>query len=264
MATSSIQKTSIKLLAVTVLMASCKVTSDYFQVYKAKPENGTMLDNKIVFEDNYCSVQYDLWSNEGNIGFSIYNKTDHDITLDLTKSFFVLNNWSREYFTGKTSSISQTENLSLNYISYPSKYYYYSNMISDVGASNSQSSTISIVQPKEATIPSKTYARVFEYTISGSRYINCELPKYPANGNNEKLSFDRNNSPLIFYNLITYRHNSETIRMENRFHVVEIANYTKDDMLVRVDTSVCGRTLKEPEWRFKFASPDKFYFRYTK
>jgi hypothetical protein len=264
MATSSIQQTTITLLAVNILMASCKVTSEYFQVYKVKPENGTLSDNKLIFEDNYCVVQYDLWSNEGNIGFRIYNKTDHDITLDLTKTFFVINDWSREYYTGKASSISETNSLNVNQSIHDFKYFNYEYKITGIDSSNMKSSAISTIQRKEITIPSKTYVVIFEYTITNSRYIICHLPKYPINGSTEKAYFDKKDSPINFYNIITYRHNSETMRMENKFHVVELANHTKHDMLVRVDTSVCGRTLEVPEWRFKEASPDKFYFRYTK
>jgi hypothetical protein len=37
----------------TILFASCavKVTTNYYQVYKANPDSGTLTNDKIVFED---------------------------------------------------------------------------------------------------------------------------------------------------------------------------------------------------------------------
>ena len=75
----------------TILFASCAVTKNYYQVYKTSLDNGTLTNDKIVFEDKSCSVAYNLWANGGDIGFNIYNKTESDLTVDLTKTFFVLN-----------------------------------------------------------------------------------------------------------------------------------------------------------------------------
>lgn len=81
----------------TLLFSSCAVTN-YYQVYKTNAEYGIIEKNKIVFEDNNCSVYYNLWTEGGNVGFSIYNKTESDLTVYLNKTFYVLNGVAYEYF----------------------------------------------------------------------------------------------------------------------------------------------------------------------
>ena len=73
--------------------------NNYYQVYKVNTGSATNSKNEIVFEDKSCSVSYDFWDAGGDVGFSIYNKTDNDMTVDLTKSFFVLNRVAYEYVT---------------------------------------------------------------------------------------------------------------------------------------------------------------------
>ena len=65
------------LILFSILITSCSVTN-YYQVYKADSENGIIKNNNIVFEDQNCKVSYNLWSEGGNVGFEIYNKSESD------------------------------------------------------------------------------------------------------------------------------------------------------------------------------------------
>lgn len=76
-------------------LASC--TKNYYQVFKVSAENGKISNTKIVFEDKNCSVSYNLWSQKGSSGFSVFNKTENDLIVDLSKTFFVLNGYAYQY-----------------------------------------------------------------------------------------------------------------------------------------------------------------------
>ena len=253
----------LNLLFLVIFFTSC-MTTKYYQVYKAKTDDGKLTKDKIVFEDKSCSVAYNLWENGGGIGFSIYNKTENDLTIDLTKTFFVLNGVAYEYFQNRTFSKSSSSSTALS-TSYNYPYYYYWNWnISKVTETNSKSFSTSYVEKPELTIPAKTLINITEYRVTKARYVNCDLPKYPSRSKIKTLQFDKSNSPFVFYNLITYKTKGEASRIENNFFVSEITNYPSDEMFTKVDTSACGRHLAVPEKVFKDVAPDKFYFYYTK
>ena len=253
----------ISMLFFTIVLLSCAETKNYYQLYKVSAENYAMIDDKIIFEDKNCRVGYNLWANGGDIGFAIYNKTETDLTLDLTKTFFILNGVAYEYFQNRTFAKSATSGAALTTYNYP--YYYYSYYYpSKITNTSSESQSTTYIEKPELTIPSKAQVNIAEYHISNNRYVNCDLIKYPSSGSVKTIKFDKSNSPYVFYNLVTYKTKGESSRMENRFYVSEITNYPEGDMLTKVDTSMCGRRLQRPEIIFKDVTPDKFYFKYKK
>jgi hypothetical protein len=249
-----------KLLAMPLLLFSC--TTAYYQVYTASPENGTISKDEVVFENDHCTVSYNLWSNGGDVGFTFFNKTDKDITLDLTKSFFVINGYSKEYFRNRSYSGSWMNGLSQSRIGDPYPYYYSAPKV--ITGTAAASKSITFVEKPEITVPAGTKVQVAEYTVTDRRFVDCDLKKYPQPGTTEKLDFDRSGSPFVFYNLITYRTSQLEKRFENRFHVSSIANFPSSAMFTTVDTSMCGRTLSTPEQVFRSTAPNTFYFQYLK
>lgn len=217
-----------------MLLTSCTVTN-YYQVFKANAEKGILNENEIVFEDNNCSVYYNLWSEGGYVGFRIYNKTESDLTVHLTKSFFVLNGVAYEYFQNKTFS----------------------------EPSNNLITVTSYIQKQELTIPPKTSIKISEYNVTKTRYIDCDLPKYPSNNKIKTLKYVKDNSPFVFYNLITYSTKSDTFRLENNFYVSEITNYPSNEITTETYDSACGKKLDFPVKVFANKMPDQFYIMYA-
>jgi len=245
-----------------LLLTSCAVTN-YYQVYKTNTDNGLLDKNKIVFEDNNCSVYYNLWAEGGNVGFNIYNKTKSDLTVDLTKTFFVLNGVAYEYYQNRTFSKLPSSWSALTTYNSPHYYYWHYNP-SEITGTNSTSFSISYIEKQQLTIPPKTQANVSEYQVVSTRYINCDLLKYPTSNTIKTVKFDKSNSPFVFYNLITYYTNSDTLRLENKFYVSEITNYPSTEMYTYIYTSACGKKLEFPIEVFKNVTPDKFYIKYTR
>ena len=246
---------------ITAILISCAPTN-FYQVYKTNINNGTMTKNTIVFEDKNCIVSYNLWAEEGNIGFNIYNKTENDLTINLTKTFFVLNGTAYEYFQNRT--FTRSSNVGMAVTSYYYPYYWNYNIQKLKGTSSSGFSTSYIEKP-ELTIPSKTSINISEYHITNSRYFNCDLDSYPKN-DKATINFDKTNSPYVFYNLITYTVKHDTSRFENKFYVSEITNYPSYYLLTTVDTSACGGKINvyNPVYVLKKLTPNKFYINYKK
>lgn len=242
-----------------LLLSSCAVTN-YYQVYKTYTENGTINNNKIVFEDKNCSVYYNLWTEGGDIGFGIYNKTESDLKVYLDKTFFVLNGVAYEYFQNRTFSKSSNSGSSVTAYNYP---YYGNYSVTRLDGSSSTSFSTSYMEKPELTIPPKTLINISEFKVTNERYINCDLAKYPSHKNIKTLNYSNENSPFVFYNLITYSTTSETLRVANKFYVSEITNYPSTVMFTDIDTSACGKKLEFPIQVFKNVTPDKFYIKYT-
>lgn len=243
----------------TLLLTSCAVTN-YYQVFKANPEKGTIINDRVLFEDNNCAVYYNLWSNGGDVGFSIFNKTEKDLQVLLNNSFFVLNGVAYKYFQNRTFSKSSSVGLAETSTRYP--YFWNQPRVQTLGANSS--SSITYGEQSVMTIPPKTFIHISEFAVTNSRHTDCDLPKYPSKGDAIVLKYELANSPYVFSNLITYSTAIDTIRMENKFFVSEIGNFTSTEMTTRVDTSICGKRLAIPKYVFKKTSANEFYIQYSK
>jgi len=94
-------KNKILSLLMIISLASC-ATLDYYQVYKADIGNLQKEKDALVFEDDNCKIVYNLWSENGNIGFILYNKTDKMISINKNDCFFILNGVSYDYYQDRT------------------------------------------------------------------------------------------------------------------------------------------------------------------
>ena len=248
----------IPFLILPFLLTSC-IEPYYYQLYKITADNGTIIKNKIVYEDDNCTVQYNLWEEGGNVGFSIFNKTESDLTVYLNKTFFVLNGVAQEYFQNRIFTISANRGSTVTSYNYP---IYWNHNLAKVESENSIGTSTSYSEKPQVTIPSKTRITISEYRVSQTPYFECEFDEYPTPRNIKTLQFDISNSPFIFYNLITYSNTTDTLRFENNFHVSEITNYPKSLMFDKIDTTFCGEDLNVPIHFLKHSSPDKFYIKY--
>lgn len=249
------------IIAMIMLLSTSCAVPNYYQVYKANTENGSVYNRKIVFEDSNCTINYNLWSEGGNIGFSLYNKTENDLVIDLTKTFFVINGIAYEYYQNRIFSNSSTTGASANSYSYP---YYRNYIIANVTNTSSSSFSTSYIEKPQISIPAKTSVIVTEYDITDSRYVTCQLDKFPSNKSIKSMNYTINDSPFIFSNLITYLTKSDTIRIENKFYVSEVTNYPAPEMVTEIDTSICGNKLDFPIKALKDLTPDHFYIKYSK
>jgi len=248
-----------------LFFASASVESKYYQSYVTTPENGSVFDNSITFEDENCKVFYDLWSEGGDVGFTIYNKTSNYIKVNIDKSFFVINGSAYSYyknriFSNSTNSISSRSYISSNYLNF------YNPVVGSIAASttNSSSNSVAFNENSFRIIPPKTSISISEYTIADQFYSNCDLLKYPPKDEIKSLTFDKDNSPYVFYNIISYSLNDADKIIENRFYVSEIKNLPKSEMVENIYPENCGKKSSTMIQVFKETSPKGFYLIYSK
>lgn len=242
-----------------MLLSSCS-TSHYYQVFNTKVEKGKILDAEILFEDENCSVSYNLWEDQGgHTGFLFYNKTDQDLTIDLKKTFFVLNGIAYAYFQNRTYTNSSTKGTELSRYGYP----YYFNLGFARKNINSSTFSVSYEERQELCVPPKTAIKLGGNRVAQERYKSCDLDKTPSGRDIKSLDFNKENSPFVFYNLITYSTKQDTFRIENRFHVDRIANYPSRNMLEKVEVVKCGKKMGYSVSTFRSGTPTEFYIKYN-
>ncbi len=214
-----------------IIFMSCS-PSFYYQVYKVEhDQNIEKKTKKLVYNDDYCTVEYNLWDASGNIGFKLINKTNNFIYINLEESFFILNGIAYPYFLNRTFE------------------------------TYTETSTIKTSESKHIIIPPNSARIIAEYLINDKYLSDKELRKYPKNNDTSSKKYDKSNSPLIFSNYIVYYfgNNMEQKIFTNSFFVSEITNYPSSQAF-EYKTDENGNNAKVKT--FKAKSPDSFYNKY--
>lgn len=273
-------KTSIKKLffiaLISILFSSC--STSFYQVYEAKPDASLQTtDQGLVYEDEFCRISYNLWADQGDIGFLFYNKTDENIYMDLTESFFIANGIAHNYYRNRTFSSSKSIASSVSTGAAASQAIAGFNVFGllqsnevqgskNVSTSGTSGTSVSFTEEAIITIPPKTAKVISEYNINSTIYRDCDLYKYPNNNQVHTVRFQKENSPLVFGNRIAYSKGEETTltRIENEFYVNAITNYPEKQAIESRTDEFCGQKDRYPTEYFKHVAPNNFYLPYTK
>lgn len=258
----------------TVLILTSCVTTSFYQVYDVKPiDKSITKTDELFFEDENCKITYNLWSNGGNIGFNLYNKTDSKIYVKLNESNFILNGFAYDYFKNRTFTTSESKSASSSVASTGSiavtglNVYnnLQTNQVKSSSSANLSSSVGFAVSMKEDSIvciPPNTTKRISEYSINDVLIRNCDLFKYPRAKEIKTVSYTEEKSPIVFSNRITYEINGQSKFVENEFFVSEITNYHESEFFETRYDEFCGQ--KSYSKFYKFYDIDKFYIKYNK
>ena len=222
-------KKTILLPIILSFLTSC---SDllYFQEFKVASVGGKENSDGIYFEDANCEVKYNFWSDGGNAGFEIYNKTESNLVIDLNKCFFIRNGYSYQYFQNRTFANSSA---------------------TSVEATNAASNYIM-----------KARVSIVVFSIQNDRYTNCDLKKYPSSKEVKPLIFMQNGTPVIFKNIIVYSIANTPVSVEHNFYVTEIKNCSEKVYMETRTKDGCGRSYVTPKKVFKNEEASRFYLSY--
>jgi hypothetical protein len=268
-------KKTILVGLIALIMASCSSTS-FYQVYKTTAsEKINVKENSLVYEDQNCTISYNFWQNEGNIGFRFFNKTDQNIYLNLDESFFVFNGISNNYYKNRIFTHSESSGVVVSKGATASKSFsgtnylnlFQTNLISassSVDKTGSSGTSVSYNEEKIICIPPQTAKIISEYNINEYLFRDCDLLKYPTKKEVKSKNFTKSSSPIIFSNIIIYKlAQSETQnKVQNEFFVSEITNLPESEMYSSRYDEYCGEKSSLKSKYFVEQSPNNFYIRY--
>ncbi|RZJ68340.1 MAG: hypothetical protein EOO50_02660 [Flavobacterium sp.] len=244
----------ITFIAIIASLTSC--STSYFQIYKTQPVNASTGVAGNVYENAECRITYDFWAEGGDAGFTVFNKTSEPLTINMDRSFYIVNGKAYDYYQARTFTTSQTESKTV----YATGYFYRVNL-SQAAASSSGHST-SFEERPEITIPPKSSKSFSEYIINPFYFNHCNLAKYPTRRKIKRLNFSVSDSPFVFSNNITYTVGGKTNTLSHEFYVSELTNLPQSEEIKDVREQNCDskRTVR----KHVNASPENFFIRYSK
>jgi hypothetical protein len=251
-------KQSLIVFIVSILVSCSSYKHSYFQVFKTTAEKGDIKDNWITYVEDDVVVRYNFRSNKGYILFEVLNNSNEDIVIDLDKTFFVLNNEAKEYYTQETTTQSVAYSNSEAVLN---KSYLYRDIAFAASGSSSSESSSAITNKQFLTIPPLTFRTFRKFNLIDDYFEHCDLNKFPRNTKSKIVNFTTKDSPIKFSNIITFKQNDKPKRVSHNFYVNEISNYTYSEVIVQVDKDECGNYIR-PIDVLNFDLPNMFYYRY--
>lgn len=275
----------------------------YMQIATLKSEQVELqTDGSFKSRNSEFTIEYDFWSNYGNVGFLITNNSDKDLYLNLEKSYFINNGYAYDYYQNRVfiySSISSSSssstasrssavgNLNSNTISsqYINGYYNYSGSIVNSNSYSSYSShsktsgysssstystysekgsTIEYIEDKIVCIPAHSAKYFGEFQVSSTVYRECGFPRNPSKKEETILEFEEKDSPRVFENRLMFVLDNKDIPVNHKFYVCEIQNILKDNAYRQAYRKDCNNNnINPPVLVNKMASSDKYYLYYN-
>ena len=241
-------------------------------MYEVKSPNLTNKDNSMIFENEDCKVLYNLWSEDGSMAFIFENKTDKDLFVDMTQTFFIKNGAAYDYFNNRTFETRTFSTLNYGYSTsatyfdksgyWPKQYALYKKVV--VGGALSTG-----IQTKESEyicIPANSFKVFSYYKVNPDFFSSCDKKINNPKTKVTLESYNENNSPLKFKNRIAYsfEKSGESLKhIENSFWLSEVRNYSyKEAIEKRKEKAECSGLVSTVNY-FKIGGPNQFYKTYT-
>lgn len=251
-------------LSMVIILASCSKT--YYQVYTVSTSNLEQNKKTLEYENNDCLINYNLWAEQGNPGFTIQNKTDKDIFIILPQSFFIKNGIAYDYYKNREFKESRTLNVSTE--SMHGMFWNYGATATAKSSEKTLSSAVSYHEMPVICIPPHSVKGISEYSIIGKYIRSCNDYQEKPKKASTPIQFTEEESPICFKNRITYsfdKNGCKTNYIENEFWVSEIINYSKKTAGKEMMIKECD---SDPEnnankiFVFNISAPNKFYNSY--
>jgi hypothetical protein len=270
------KQSTLLFLLFSLFLFACSPTY-YYQIVKVTPVNEASKDNALVFDDNSCTITYNLWANGGNSGFIMYNKTESNLYVDLGESFYILNGQAYDYYKERVYSTSKTVGVDnttttvsgaswLSNNSDGSSYVTSSGRKSSRGIKVTSGKSESYSEQRVICIPPKTSKYIGEYAIYSSLIRDCDVLRCPTRKQIQPKAYSRENSPVVFSNKIAYKVGDSTHYkiVDNSFYVSEICNYPEWSAMELKHKTYCGDKSLNKYKQIKYAAFDSYYIRYTR
>lgn len=261
-------------LASLLMLASC--ATSYYQVATVEPASSlTRSDNALVYEDSNCRIEYNFWSQGGNPGFKVTNKTDQDLFIHKDRCFYIFNDYAQNYFKGREYTTATSRSIAKSIgVSFDALFGSLASIIANQGVEGQVAATsgdkvkqsYELMTPEEqiAVIPPKSYKTFEEYSILDKIYKSCNLKETPWGKQEATETFDQSTTPIRFSNAISYsmgRADNELVRVNNDFYVSAFSNYTRSSFLREKSEKIgCpGKERRERITYIPYAAPNKFW-----
>ncbi len=267
----------LQFIVILFLITSCS-NPVYYQLFKTESSGIEKKEAVATSSNDDIEITYQLWSEYGSSGFTIKNKTNEHIFIDMYLSHLIVNNVAHTYYQGRTTGSSRTVGTNLNLIRSSSwlqaqKGYNKVNAASSsTSASQNQTienkASISYVELRVISIPPNSIKTITQgKNLTAGSYSHCDLKESPSQKEPSVMKFDESTTPLHIRNYISYKvgeNATEYKKMEDIFWVSEISNYSQRQFITNKKVEYCdGGPSSTTVPTFKYYDPSSFYIKYS-
>jgi hypothetical protein len=251
-------------------------------VYEVKSDDLTEKENSMMYENEDCRIRYNLWTKGGSMSFFFENKTEKDIFIDMSQTFFIKNDYASDYYMNRTFDSRSYDAISIGYnyaaskalsVSgswWPSRYSatIATGIGAKVGATSGFSTGVSIKEPEYICIPAKSYKYVEGYKINTDYIKSCDRRIANPKETSTLGTYSKKETPLRFKNRIAYSFeegNKSLKFIDNSFWLQSVKNYSKKAAIEKIkDETRCKGELVPTISVFKIGGPSQFYVPYQR
>lgn len=280
-------KTALSFLCLSVFLLLGACSARYYQIYNVTGDNVQKRNGYLVYEDENCSVVYDMWCEGGTPDFVVVNKTDSILYIDMEHSFFIRNGISYDYFEdavfvsgmGRYPDVESRMDMSFRIVKniYPRSNSSRDESVSvsnvyasgDVSTKSGPSKYEFMVRPEREVLAIPPYGSklVSKFMLWGKTPYSediCSEDLVPVDSLSYHYSIG--NSPLVFSNFITYSvgESGERHHIDNLFYVSGIVN-VREAYEITKESYRCGKEPYPRTYTFmKSRAADRFYIVYVR
>ena len=244
----------VSFIVIVILQSCSSVPMNYYQLIEVKSNDAILKNNELVFENRDLKITYNFWQEYGTSTFSVFNKTDNDLQIDLTNSHLIINDFAKTYFRNSITSESTSYAVSSNSKSKSAESI----------TSNQSESSITFNEERNVIIPSKSYKIIQGFNIASELIRHCDLLRFPSGKKHiTPVNFDNSNSPVNLKNIVSYSVLSNPPKEDkivNSFFVSTVTNYPPYMFLAEVTMEFCGQEYESIE--YVYSAPNRFYIPY--
>ena len=262
------------LLAFVIMPLLCACSSStYYQLYKVDTNGLEQTTNQLNFENEHCTISYNLWAENGNLSFTMYNKTDQNIFIVMPQSFFIQNGIAYDYYTNAVHTsrqVTQVGKAATYANSYASilgnnamgvgKATTYAGSLTSENTTTTQELAMVCIPPKAAKY-FKGF-KLIEYAQKDCDDYDFNYPKKESS----IITYDKENSPWFYRNRIAYTLDGDISNcqyVENELWVSRLQNYNSKAMEELIKVTECETHYPNTKLIILNQAPNAFYNNYT-
>lgn len=251
------------LFAAIAILTSC--SNSFYQVYTMESQSLIEKENALCYENDDLKIKYNIWAENGDLRFSIENKTEKNIFVSLPKSFLIKNGLALDYFLKREFSKEASVYLSGG-SSIASVFNNFMINTSEKGKITN-SSKVTYNEMDIICIPPKSHKVLGEYSLFVSHVRDCDLRiEFPKNSS-KVMTYNKDNSLLVVTNRISYAFDDEVKDckvIENDLWMSSVDNYSRKAAVRKLSVKPCKTDIEKRNEEFKIYSPKRYYQKYSR
>ena len=234
----------------------------YYQLFTIDTERAEKLTDGLVYQDERCSLIYNLWGDGGNAQFQFKNNSESDLVILKNHSFWVLNGQAFPLYQGRVWGQAQSQAL---VFSSRTKPVLPAGSIDNISSSSGSMESVERIEMVEQVVPAGLYVNVESGRIHNTIHDQCRILEWKQNKEGLIQTYEQETSPLKFHHLVRYTDGRDTFEISSKFHIKQIKTVREREAMEMVSSNPCGEQITDWGYirRLKYLGPNAFFLKFN-